>query len=146
MQCMKCGRDLDPGEVFCRECRDVMARYPVKPGTVVQLPHRQLHYTAKRQPSRRKAIPLEEQIERLKHVSRRLALALLVSVLISAVAGYVAVTQFLENHRKHAVGQNYSVMTTEATNPATETTETPTTVAPTTEASNTDVTDAEAAG
>ena len=40
MHCMKCGRDLEPGQVFCEECQAEMKKYPVKPGTVVQLPRR----------------------------------------------------------------------------------------------------------
>ena len=36
MKCVKCGRDTD--QTFCESCRDDMARYPVKPGTIVQLP------------------------------------------------------------------------------------------------------------
>ena len=120
MQCMKCGRDLESGEVFCRECREVMEKYPVKPGTVVQLHHRQIQYAAKRQSPRRKAVPLEEQVELLKKVSRRLAMALAVATLISLIAGYVAVTQFVENQRKQAVGQNYSVIATQAPTAAVE--------------------------
>jgi hypothetical protein len=37
---MKCGREIDESQVFCTECLDEMERYPVKPGTVVQLPVR----------------------------------------------------------------------------------------------------------
>ena len=52
MGCMKCGRDVDPDQVFCDQCREVMARYPVKPGIVVQLPHRH-QQPVKKQPARR---------------------------------------------------------------------------------------------
>ena len=114
MQCMKCGRDLESGEVFCGECQEVMAKYPVKPGTVVQLPHRlEYNNAVKKQPARRKAIPPEEQVVLLKQLSRRLALALVIAVAIAAVACYVAVTQFIENQSKQALGQNYSVISTE---------------------------------
>ncbi len=103
-----------------------MEKYPVKPGTVVQLPHRQVNYGLKKQPNRRKAVPLEEQVALLKQVSRRLALALAVSIVISLGTGYVAVTQYLENRSKQAVGQNYSLITTEepTTLPADTTAET----------------------
>ena len=40
MQCMKCGRDVESDEVFCNSCKETMARYPVRPGVVVQLPRR----------------------------------------------------------------------------------------------------------
>ena len=38
MSCMKCGRDTQEGQVFCTACREVMAKYPVKPGIAIQLP------------------------------------------------------------------------------------------------------------
>ena len=134
MQCMKCGRDLESGEVFCRECQEVMDKYPVKPGTVVQLPHRPEYNAVKKQVVRRKVVPLEEQVQLLKKLSRRLGTALIVTILIAAVAGYVAVTQFIENRSKQVIGQNYSVVSTEA--PTTDVTEvtTESTTEPTTEA------------
>ena len=122
MQCMKCGRDLEDGDVFCWECRKVMEKYPVKPGTVVQLPHRpEYNPVKKQQPPRRKTLPPEEQVQLLKKLSRRLGVALILTILIAAVAGYVAVTQYIENQSKQAIGQNYSVSSTEA--PTTEPTE-----------------------
>ena len=122
MQCMKCGRDLEEGDVFCQECRTVMEKYPVKPGTVVQLPHRpEYNAVKKQQPTRRKMLPPEEQVQLLKKLSRRLGVALILTVLIAAVAGYVAVTQYIENQSKQAIGQNYSAVSTEA--PTTEPTE-----------------------
>ena len=109
MQCMKCGRDLEAGQVFCPECQENMAKYPVKPGTVVQLPYRSGESAAKKQQSRRKTVPLEEQVAAYKRVTKRLAWALLVSVVLSAVSCYVAIAQYVENKNKHALGQNYSV-------------------------------------
>ncbi len=40
MGCLKCGRDLDEGQVFCRECLKFMENHPVQPGTAVLLPTR----------------------------------------------------------------------------------------------------------
>lgn len=39
-QCLKCGKKAPENAVFCDECLEVMARYPVKPGTVIHLPKR----------------------------------------------------------------------------------------------------------
>ena len=41
MSCMKCGKEVSEGQVFCEECLTEMERYPVKPGTPVLLPHRE---------------------------------------------------------------------------------------------------------
>lgn len=127
MQCMKCGRDLESGEVFCAECREAMKQYPVKPGTVVQLPHRTDDAASKKPQPRRKSVSQEEQLEMLKDLTRRMALALVVAIALVVGLGYAVVKQYLENRDKLAPGQNYSVMSTEA---------------PTTEASETSGTDA----
>ena len=123
MQCMKCGRDLEAGEVFCSECRVIMEKYPVKPGTVVQLPYRAGENLTKKQPPRRKTVPPEEQLALYKQVTRRLAAALVVAVLLSIVSCYVAVTQHMDNKNKHALGQNYSVSQSATTAETTESTD-----------------------
>lgn len=33
MNCLKCGREIEEGQVFCNDCLVQMAKYPVKPGT-----------------------------------------------------------------------------------------------------------------
>ena len=38
MSCIKCGKDTLGQDVFCKECLEVMADYPVKPGTPVLIP------------------------------------------------------------------------------------------------------------
>lgn len=117
MQCMKCGRDLEAGEIFCQACRENMEKYPVKPGTVVQLPRRWEPATPKKQASRRKPMPVEEQLSLLKRLNRWLALGLVLVTLAGAVLGYFAVTQYLENRGKQTVGQNYTASATVTTKP-----------------------------
>lgn len=127
MQCMRCGRDVETGEVFCTDCLKVMEQYPVKPGTVVQLPHRTETVTQKKQSSRRKAVlPAEEQLKLLKRMTRGLAIALAVTILAIIGLAYTTVSLYIENNTKRLPGQNYSaisttVPTTEATEVATET-------------------------
>ena len=38
MNCMKCGREITLGQVFCKDCLVDMENFPIKPGTPVQLP------------------------------------------------------------------------------------------------------------
>lgn len=38
MNCMKCGREIPVGQVFCDGCLKVMETYPVKPDTAIHLP------------------------------------------------------------------------------------------------------------
>ena len=72
VNCLKCGREIEEGQVFCNDCLVQMAKYPVKPGTAVQLPSRGSAAVSKKVHSRRrtKAAP-EEQLEALKKRIRR---------------------------------------------------------------------------
>ena len=127
MQCMKCGRDVESDEVFCNSCKETMARYPVRPGVVVQLPRR-TESAVKKQPVRRRATPsVEEQNQLLRRAVRRLAA--LAALLLAAVIGlsWLTVNLYRENERKVLPGQNYYSATVpgETTEPAAETTEDP---------------------
>ena len=70
MRCMKCGRDTENEQVFCESCREIMAKYPVKPGTVVQLPHRDQQIQKKQTIRRHVTLSVEEQIKRLRRSVR----------------------------------------------------------------------------
>ena len=78
MQCMKCGVDVPEGQVFCDKCLELMDRYPVKPGTPVQILPRSPK-TAKK-----KELSPEELLVRQKRINRRLKA--LVLVLAAALA------------------------------------------------------------
>ena len=59
--CMRCGREIEEGQVFCQDCLKEMSRYPVDPNTVVQIPLRKESVNGKKNPRRRSTSP-EEQI------------------------------------------------------------------------------------
>ena len=117
MNCMKCGKETQQDQIFCPDCLAEMEKYPVKPGTVVQIPVQPI----KKQPHhRRQTVTHEEQLKRQSKIIRRLVLAL---VLTAAVAVFFALLSFdiLEKSSVHnLLGQNYSVaVSTEApTSPA----------------------------
>lgn len=109
MNCMKCGREIEESHVFCRECLAEMEKYPVKPGTVVQLPHVPSYQAAKKPPQRRKAAPpLEDQVKVLRKWARMLAFALVLAIALLLGAGYLAVQQYIDMENKVLPGQNYS--------------------------------------
>lgn len=123
MNCMKCGREVEQDQIFCQDCLAEMEKYPVKPGTVVQLPALSAEQQPKKQPHhRRPVLTAEEQVKRLKKKTRRLALAL---ILTSVLAVFFALLAFdiLEKTAAHKLlGQNYSTIvetTTEPTEPET---------------------------
>ena len=81
MYCLRCGRDTNQERVFCDDCLELMDKQPVKPGTAIQLPRRNVNAAQKRQ-NRRRALSPEEQVVRLK-VTARTLFALLCTVLLT---------------------------------------------------------------
>ncbi len=108
MNCLKCGREIDEGQVFCLECIEVMHKYPVKPGIAIQLPRRtETPLLKKVYPKRRQPPTMEEQIRILKRRIRRLAILWLITLALLAATVYPAVEYFLRQDIL-LPGQNYS--------------------------------------
>lgn len=108
MTCLKCGRETD--QTFCESCREVMERYPVKPGTIVQLPKdRSAAYTRRSQSWRTMVTP-EMQIENQKQTIRRLTVVVFVLSILLLIAGF-ALFRALGRSGQPPVGQNYSTVT-----------------------------------
>lgn len=118
MGCMKCGREIEEGQVFCDACLNVMQKYPVKPGTAVQLPHRtDTPFPKKSAPKRRQAPSPEEQILRLRKQLHWLVVLWLVTLALLAATIYPTVEYFAGKPLR-LPGQNYSTITsTETTDP-----------------------------
>ena len=108
--CMRCGRDLAEGQVFCQRCREDMDRYPVKPGIAVQLPSRRPE-APKRAAPRRRTLPPEEQVKRLRRLNRTLSFLLALSLILVAFFGYISVLHLLEEDT-FLPGQNYTSIET----------------------------------
>lgn len=106
MNCMKCGREIPAGQVFCDRCLEVMAQYPVKPDTAIHLPHRREQVVTKK--TRRPASP-EEQVIQWRKRCRGLLACLLVALLLLVAAG-VAILQLMpEDQVPMPVGRNYTI-------------------------------------
>ena len=120
MQCIKCGRDTEPDQVFCGSCRETMAKYPVRPGVVVQLPRRKEAVVKKQISRRRASLSAEEQVQLLRRAVRRLAL--LSVLLLAAVIGlsWLTVTLYRDGENKVLPGQNYYSATTSTEAPETK--------------------------
>lgn len=113
MFCLKCGREIPEGQVFCADCKDVMERYPVKPGTVVQLPKRRDAGPSRRNTARRRTITPEEQVQKLRRALRRMTLLWVITALLLGAALYPAVLYFVDKDA-FLPGQNYSLIETTA--------------------------------
>lgn len=113
MNCMKCGREIPLGQVFCKECLADMEAYPVKPDTPIQLPVQSAEAAPKRaQPqkkSRKKADPMG--------ILRAIILCLCVTLVAVTLFLGITVSKLQAQLEQQAVptlpGQNYS--TEEAT-------------------------------
>lgn len=106
MYCMKCGRELEAEQVFCSDCLLDMEKYPVKPGTTVQLPRRRETASVKKSYFRRKALSSEEQVKQLRVLVRVLTILLVVLTILASLLAYPAVTHLMEE--RYEPGKNYS--------------------------------------
>ena len=111
MSCMKCGRDLEEGQVFCSSCLEDMANYPVKPGTAVQLPHKKdLAPVRKTGAKRKPTVSPEEKIRKLKKRILGLVILWLITLALLTLTVYPTVEYFSGN-RFLLPGQNYTAVT-----------------------------------
>ena len=96
MNCIKCGKDCKNTHYFCSECCDGMLKYPVKPGTPINLPARRVYVVEKKKSSRPRLLSRsEERIAKLRFSKRLLVIALMMTLIaLLAVSGVlVAVLQ-----------------------------------------------------
>jgi len=108
MNCMRCGRDIEDGQVFCAQCLEVMKKSPVNPGTAIRIPHRpdpQLRRTV-----RRKQVSEEEQIRILRKRLRIMAWLFAITLAALIALSIPTVIHFTQEHNV-LPGQNYSSAT-----------------------------------
>lgn len=104
--CIKCGREVPPGNVFCADCLADMEAHPVTPGTPIQLPSTPPP-APKRAPVRRVRKP-EEQVRSLRAAVVWLSIVLAVVIALSAVA-ISMLYRGLENAKSgYRPGENYN--------------------------------------
>lgn len=110
MNCMKCGREIPLGQVFCKECLADMENYPIKPGTPVQLPVQPVTVTPRRNATPRKTRKPEEQILLLRKLVLGLSLSLLAVILTFAITTAILLHRIEQNKDSTLPGQNYSTL------------------------------------
>ena len=108
MGCIKCGRDTVSEQVFCPDCLAEMEKYPVRPGTVVQLPSRKNTSSVKK-PQKKRTVPAEEQLKVLKKRYRNTVILLIVVTAIAVLLAFPAAEHLMEGRFK--IGQNYTTIT-----------------------------------
>lgn len=113
MNCMKCGRETEEDQVFCRACLEEMEAHPVKPGTVVLIPSRKEEEELRKSQHRKKQLPsLSEQNIRLKKKLLWARIALAVLLLLCGLLCFAVGRVAIEWDAEQAMGQNYSTVDT----------------------------------
>ncbi len=107
MQCMKCGREIPAGDVFCEDCLSDMEKYPVRPGTVVHIPRRPAQ-PVKRQ--ERRPASVEQRLAVMTRRVQALSFALTLSIALLIAACALAFSMYQEQEEGPPTGQNYSTV------------------------------------
>lgn len=106
MKCTKCGRETGEDGVFCGKCLDVMRQYPVKPGTVIQLPQRKAALP-KKPLFRKRTLPPEELVVQQKKTIRWLWVALICTILLLVLSVILLLHMDSDVEAVATIGQNY---------------------------------------
>ena len=109
MYCMKCGKEVKENHVFCDACLVIMEKYPVKPGTHIQLPHRPVS-TAGKPVSRKRIFTPEEQLQRLRRSVKSLALALVCCILALGLTITLLARTVADYRESASIGKNYNTI------------------------------------
>ena len=117
MYCLKCGKETLDDQAFCLECQKEMAKYPVDPGTVVQLPPKK--QLSPKKTARRRFTP-EEQVKILRKRVRLYACLFLAALIVIGCLCVPLVLQMRDERGQ--IGKNYTTAKpgTMTTVPATE--------------------------
>ena len=107
MYCMKCGREVEDGQVFCPDCQDLMKQEPISIRTAVKIPRQPINNNRTRRP----AIHYEEEVHRLEKSNERLRiwviLLAMATVLLAMAVYHKEVVRAVED-----MGKNYSIVET----------------------------------
>lgn len=91
MHCMKCGKQIEESQVFCDECLNVMAQYPVKPDVAVHLPKR----TANSEKTARKKELTPEQLQQHQQsLIKWLFLTVLILAVVVGLLGWLLIDAY----------------------------------------------------
>ena len=110
LHCMKCGLEINAGQVFCEKCLAEMRRYPVAPETKILLPNRPAPDAAKKQPQRKRVLSPEIRIQRLQTLVKWLSLTLIGALLLLAFCLSVLLGPPSPKEPPENIGQNYNTV------------------------------------
>lgn len=111
MNCLKCGKETEHGQVFCPDCQNGMQEYPVDPGTVVHLPHRDPAWDKK--PTFEKEQTESEIIAKLRRLIRWLTLTVGILTLLVCLLAGLLFAGLGDSSVDLNIGKNYSTVGTD---------------------------------
>ena len=109
MNCMKCGAEIKGDQVFCDECLVQMARFPVQPNVVVQLPTHQNDAPVRKRKPQKKERDLIEQNHRLRVSVRWLTLLLVIALLGFGLMAFLLL-RFIDQRDADKKVETYSIV------------------------------------
>ena len=104
MNCMKCGKEIPDGQVFCPECLEDMAKYPVAHDAHVQILRRPARSVEKKV----KEISPQEQIRQLQRVIRWLVATAGMLFLIICILALLLLHHTNAEETRTPTGRNYT--------------------------------------
>lgn len=108
MSCMKCGREVALGQVFCKDCLEDMSHYPVNPATPVQIPVQPPAVNTNRRNTRsKKNRKLEEQVLRLRKLVRLQATVIVCLLAMLIALGLYGYRKLYPSTQTFRPGENY---------------------------------------
>ena len=108
MTCMKCGREIALGQVFCKDCLEDMSHYPVNPATPIQIPVQPpVVHTNRRNNRTKKSKKPEEQILRLRKLVRFQAIVIVLLLTILIAIGMLGYKKLYAPTQSFRPGENY---------------------------------------
>ena len=116
MYCLKCGKETEEQAVFCADCLQVMEQYPVKPGTAIVLPQRDVDIAEKKQP-RHRELSIKEQLQNHKQTIRWLLVTICILLTALLFVSGMLLRLLQEQDPSQEIGRNYTTTTTTATQP-----------------------------
>lgn len=113
MACLRCGKKAEEKQAFCDVCLEDMQKHPVKPGTAIHLPQRDVVRQEKKTPARHREPEAAEQIAQLRKMIRWLiGMLAVLAILLLLVSGMLL--HVLEKETPTGIiGRNYTTSTQE---------------------------------
>ena len=83
MECLRCGKSTN--NVFCESCLAETEKYPVTPGTPINIPDRETYFAVKRANKPKRKATVEERNTSLRRLSKFLLILWLLTAAALAV-------------------------------------------------------------